>query len=70
MPQSYDLIVVGTSFSASFFLHRYLERTPTARVLVLERGIVNTHEQQLVDKRMPLLAAAERAFVNRNPEKQ
>jgi choline dehydrogenase-like flavoprotein len=70
MRDSYDLIVVGSSFSASFFLHRYLERTPAARVLVLERGVMNTHERQLEDRRTQLTAAAERAFVNRNPHKR
>ncbi len=36
---SYDVIVVGSSFSATFFLHRYLERNPgRQRILVLEKG--------------------------------
>jgi choline dehydrogenase-like flavoprotein len=69
MRESYDLIVVGSSFSASFFLHRYLERMPRARVLVLERGIMNTHAWQLDGGRQKLNAAAERAFVNRTPGK-
>lgn len=36
---NYDLIIVGTSFAASFFLKKYLEKSPAGvRVLVLERG--------------------------------
>ena len=45
--ESYALTIVGTSFSASIFLHRYLERTPAARVLVLERGQMNSDRAQL-----------------------
>ena len=45
---AYDLIVVGTGFSATFFLHRWLARAPrTARVLVLERGKRHPHAAQL-----------------------
>lgn len=36
---SYDLILVGTSFASSFFLHEYLRHArPDAKILVLERG--------------------------------
>ena len=36
---SYDLIVAGTGFASTFFLLRWLETaSPSARVLVLERG--------------------------------
>ncbi len=39
MAEHYDVVIVGTSFAASFFLLRYLEHAPqNARVLVLERG--------------------------------
>jgi len=45
---AYDLIVVGTGFSGSLFLHRWLEHAPrTARVLVLERGTLHTHAEQV-----------------------
>lgn len=70
MRESYDLIIVGTSFSASFFLHRYLERTPAARVLVLERGQMNTHRAQLDGARDDISAASRRAIVNRHEEKR
>jgi choline dehydrogenase-like flavoprotein len=36
---AYDLILVGTSFASSFFLHEYLRHAkPNAKILVLERG--------------------------------
>jgi choline dehydrogenase-like flavoprotein len=36
---NYDLILVGTSFASSFFLKKFLEKSPSStRVLVLERG--------------------------------
>jgi choline dehydrogenase-like flavoprotein len=36
---SYDLILVGTGFASSFFLHEYLRHAkPDAKILVLERG--------------------------------
>jgi choline dehydrogenase-like flavoprotein len=47
MPEAYTLIVAGTGFASSFFLHRFLERSgPTARVLVLERGALRPHAWQ------------------------
>jgi choline dehydrogenase-like flavoprotein len=44
-PESYDLILVGTSFASSFFLMEYARRRPRARVLVLERGDMLTHSE-------------------------
>src|SRR5919107_2083406 len=71
MREQYDLIVVGTSFAGSFFLHRYLERSPaSARVLVLERGQVATHREQLDGARARLVSRANRSIVNRNPDKR
>lgn len=36
---SFSLVVVGTGFASTSFLHRYLARAPaTSRILVLERG--------------------------------
>lgn len=44
---SFDLILVGSSFASSFFLHRYLSRADrSARVLVLERGAFHDHRWQ------------------------
>lgn len=45
---NYDLIVVGTGFAGNFFLKRALEKLPeSARVLVLERGKMTTHADQV-----------------------
>ena len=45
---SYDLVVVGTGFAGSFFLHAYLAGAPPgARVLVLERGRRWSHADYL-----------------------
>ena len=39
MSEHFDLVVVGTGFASSFFLHEYLQHAPdAARVLVLEKG--------------------------------
>jgi choline dehydrogenase-like flavoprotein len=52
MTTNYDVIIVGTSFAASFFLMRYLEHAPaSARVLVLERGNEDTKSWQLANRR-------------------
>jgi choline dehydrogenase-like flavoprotein len=61
---TYDLVLVGTSFASSFFLHAYLERaSPRARVLVLERGGRYPHAWQLANReRLPALAEA--TFIN------
>lgn len=43
--EPYDLILVGSSFASTFFLLEYLEHSPrTARVLVLERGTMKSHQ--------------------------
>jgi len=43
--ESYDLILVGTSFASSFFLLEYQRRRPGARVLALERGPLLSHAE-------------------------
>jgi choline dehydrogenase-like flavoprotein len=49
---SFDLVLIGSGFASSFFLHRYLERSgPKARVLVLERGERRDHRWQLEHRR-------------------
>lgn len=67
MPEgTYDLVLVGTGFAASFFLHGYLKRaSPGARVLVLERGPRRSHAWQLAHREeMPRLG--ESTFTNRS----
>ncbi|TRX60119.1 GMC family oxidoreductase [Fulvivirga sp. M361] len=45
----YDLILVGTGFASIFFLKKYLEKKPKAKVLVLERGRLYSHANRLQD---------------------
>jgi choline dehydrogenase-like flavoprotein len=48
---TFDLILVGSGFASSFFLHRYLLRAgASARVLVLERGELRDHRWQLTHR--------------------
>jgi choline dehydrogenase-like flavoprotein len=52
MSAHYDVVIVGTSFAASFFLMRYLEHAaPTVRILVLERGNEDSKAWQLANKK-------------------
>lgn len=49
---NYDLIVVGTGFASTFFLKKYLDKTKSAKkILVLERGQLYPHEERLKVKR-------------------
>jgi choline dehydrogenase-like flavoprotein len=65
----YDVIIVGTSFAASFFLMRYLERSPAnVKVLVLERGGPDPKGWQLQNRRTSSIAPAD-VFYNATPEK-
>lgn len=66
----YDVIVVGTSFAASFFLLRYLERAPPGvRILVLERGNEDSKPWQLANRRHSSIEPEE-VFENSNPRKE
>lgn len=59
---TYDLAVVGSSFAASFFLHRYLALAPAnARVVVLERG-ARYEPAFLRTHRMDLRAEGQKTF--------
>lgn len=52
MSNNYDLVVVGTSFSSTFFLYRYLQvASASARVLVLESGQYDSHEWQIKNRK-------------------
>jgi choline dehydrogenase-like flavoprotein len=67
---NYDVIIIGTSFAASFFLMRYLERSPADRkVLVLERGGPDPKGWQLQNRRTSSIAPTE-VFFNATPEKE
>ena len=46
--KGYDLILVGTGFASSFFLHKYLARAEkNSKILILERGKKNPHAWQV-----------------------
>lgn len=46
--ETYDVVAVVSSFSTTFWLHRYLAvAAPNVRVLVLEAGTKTTHDQML-----------------------
>ena len=66
--ESYDLILVGTSFASSFFLLEYARRAPGRRVLVLERGRMLTHAEH-GERSRDLDLEARDAFVNATPRK-
>ncbi len=70
--ERFDLVAVGSSFAASFFVNRYLEHAPeNARVLVLERGERLPHSERLArwQQYRDRLGASARTFENRTPEK-
>ena len=70
MTKKYDVVIVGTSFAASFFLMRYLEHAPAnARVLVLERGNEDTKKWQLANKKHSSIEPEE-VFENETPGKE
>lgn len=49
---SFDLIVVGTGFGSSFYLHKYLQHARSdARILVLERGGIQDTNWQVAERR-------------------
>lgn len=48
----YDVVVVGTGFAGAFFLHGWLRHaSPSARVLVLERGPAWSHARRIAERR-------------------
>lgn len=68
--ENFDVVVVGTGFASSFFLREYLRTAPrTARVLVLERGPMRSHQDRLRD-RHELTHLARASFTNSSPEKR
>ena len=75
---NYDLIVAGTSFAASFFLKKYLEKSPAnVQVLVLERGQFEPQRDRIARaKKMPFgqvpfvtSTATGATYINENPDK-
>lgn len=44
----YDAAIIGSGFGSTFFLHQFLKHaSPTARIVVLERGVRHEHAEQL-----------------------
>jgi len=70
MSQDYNVIIVGTGFASSFFLSAYLEKVGlTERILVLERGQLDTHSWQIENRRNSS-TSVEETFINNNPKKK
>jgi len=70
MAEHFDVIIIGTGFAGSFFLKRYLEHAPArARVLVLERGSLDTQAWQVANQRTSSIAPEE-VFVSVPPQKE
>ncbi len=64
----YDLVLIGSGFASSFFLHEALRHLPSsARVLVLERGEHLSHARQLQGESSP---QASQFFENSNPDRK
>lgn len=69
MGEGYDLVLVGTGFASSFFLHEYLRRAPAdARVLVLERGERLSHAEH-GSRAAELERQARRSYATSTPGK-
>ncbi len=76
MDKKYDLVVIGTGFASSFFLKKYLEKSPqNVKVLVLERGRLYAHADRLENERgnkppyTTELKSHEDSFINTNKNK-
>ena len=71
--EKYDLIIVGSGFSASFFLARALEiLNRKVSILVIEKGPILPHASRVksaVQRGIDPLADASKFFINANPEK-
>jgi choline dehydrogenase-like flavoprotein len=53
--EHFDIVVVGSGFGSLFFVEGYLSKRPAAKILMLERGIFNSHAWQLQnDKNSPI----------------
>lgn len=70
MKKKYDLIVVGTGFGSSFFLKRFLERSPdSSKVLVLEKGRYDTSAWQRQNNKNSSINSNS-AVINTNQNKE
>lgn len=65
----FDVIIVGTSFSGSFFLHAYLTKIKkNARILILERGRKNPHQWQIQASKYSNIDS-KATYINKNKKK-
>ncbi|MBI1687012.1 GMC oxidoreductase [Caulobacter hibisci] len=49
--EHYDLVIVGTGFGSSFYLHKVLEQRRAKRILVVEWGDHHPHDWQMENER-------------------
>ncbi len=65
--ENFDLIIVGTGFASSFFLKKYLEKSPSdKRVLVLERGILYSFKERIKSARGEFSEVGEKSIKTKN----
>jgi choline dehydrogenase-like flavoprotein len=65
----YDLVLIGSGFASTFFLHRYLRQASLrSRVLVLERGSLYEHHAQF-ENDAAIARESRESYTNRTPEK-
>jgi choline dehydrogenase-like flavoprotein len=50
-PDTFDVVVIGSGFGSLFFVEGFLQKRPTAKILVLERGRFHPHRWQLEHNR-------------------
>ncbi|MCV6637370.1 GMC family oxidoreductase [Candidatus Albibeggiatoa sp. nov. NOAA] len=70
MTEQFDMVVVGSGFAASFFLHGYLQHaSANTKILVLEQGAIYSHAWRAQNQR---LAATpfHTTFINQTPHKK
>lgn len=49
--ETFDLVIIGSGFGSSFYLHQILEQKASSRILVLEWGKHRTHDWQIEQDR-------------------
>ena len=66
----YDLIIVGTGFSGSMFLSKYLERFGSSKkILILDRGEMTSHKK-MMDTGDWTTVDLDSLYINKSPRKQ
>lgn len=70
MSNKFDLIIVGSGFSSTFFLHQYLQKAQaSSRVLVLKSGRHDSHSWQIQNRRNSSRSYDD-FMTNKNPNRQ